>query len=172
MGLNFNYVRTSNKVVIQLANANVLKEIKATENSIYEVLGLEPVIITFLHTAPHVLNLIYTTGIYISLNNSSNDNIDTGKTRQSSPCLIRIPISQPTNTYLQFFTPIGFKNVLSTSVLNQIDLSILDDNRNPLELSDSTPWVVVLRIDFEKTIVETVQPTKIQLRRKTETSSF
>ena len=112
-----------------------------------------------------VCNLVYTSGIYISLNDMSNANIDTGTSQQSSTCLLRIPISQPVNTYLQHFNNVGFKTMLSGSVLNQLDISLLDDNRNLLQLSDNVPWVIVLRIDFEKTIVEVEAPTKINKLR-------
>ena len=159
MGINFLFDSTLSKFVL---NSKTIEEVP---NSIYSMLGLEPRTITLIHTAPHVCNLIYTTGVYLSLNNTSNDNIDTFSASQSSPCLIRLNINQPTNTYLQFYTPIGFKNVLSTSVLNQIDISILDDNRKPLQLTDNVPWVVVLRVDFERNITETIQRTKIQERR-------
>jgi hypothetical protein len=46
-------------------------------------------------------------------------------------------------------------------VLSQIDVSLLDDNRQLLELSDNVNWTIVLRIDFERQITETVETTKI-----------
>jgi hypothetical protein len=78
---------------------------------------------------------------------------------------LRIPISQPINTYLQHFNNVGFKTMLKGSVLNQLDISLLDDNRNLLQLSDNVDWVIVLRIDFEKTIVEHEEPTKLNKLR-------
>ena len=162
MGITFVFNSTISKFALFTTNSKSIEEVP---NSIYSMLGLEPRTITLIHTAPHVCNLIYTTGVYVCLNSSSNDNIDTYSASQSSPCLIRLNVNQPTNTYLQFYTPIGFKNVLSTSVLNQIDISILDDNRKPLQLTDNVPWVVVLRVDFERNITETIQRTKIQERR-------
>jgi hypothetical protein len=45
--------------------------------------------------------------------------------------------------------------------LNQLDISLLDDNRQLLELPDNVKWTVVLRIDFERIILETVDVTKI-----------
>lgn len=135
-------------------------------NNIYNLLGLEESSsFTGDYTAPNVCNLIYTSGIYISLNNIENNNIDTGTTHQSSTCLLRIPINQPTNTYLQYFNNIGFKNLLATQVLNQIDISILDDNRELLELTSNVNWSIVLRIDFEKSIHETVETTRISKLR-------
>jgi hypothetical protein len=139
--------------------------IETCENNIYSLIGIQPTIFTGSLVAHQPCNLIYTTGIYVSLNNVSNNNIDTATTHQSSNCLLRLPVNQPTNTYLQFFNNLGFKNMLSTSVLNQIDISLLDDRREYLELSSNVPWVVVLRIDFEKTIRETVVDTKIKQLR-------
>jgi hypothetical protein len=124
-------------------------------NNAYDLLGI--VASDTTHSAliaPHPVNLTYTSGVYVSLNNVENNNIDTGTSQQSSNCLIRIPINQPTNTYLQYFNNIGFKNLLSASVMNQVDLSILDDDRKPLALTTNVNWVVVLRIDFEKGIVQ------------------
>jgi len=132
------------------------------DNSIYNLLGLLPGV-SFIakYVAPNVCNLVYTSGIYLNLNNIENNNIDTASSHQSSTCLLRIPINQPTNTYLQYFNNIGFKNLLNSQVLNQLDISLLDDNRALLELPDNVKWTVVLRIDFERNIVETVETTKI-----------
>ena len=141
---------------------NISYSIDAIENHIYNILGLE-FNTTFVSklTAPSVCNLIYTSGIYISLNNIENNNIDTASSNQSSTVLLRIPINQPTNTYLQYFNNIGFKNLLSTEVISQIDISILDDNRHHLELSDNVNWSIVLRVDYERVIVENTETSKI-----------
>jgi hypothetical protein len=141
---------------------NVTYTIDEVKNSIYNLLGLVPNV-SFLakYVAPNVCNLVYTSGIYLNLNGVENNNIDTGTIHQSSTCLVRLPINQPTNTYLQYFNNIGFKNLLSTQVLSQIDVSLLDDNRQLLELSDNVNWTIVLRIDFERIILETVETTKI-----------
>ena len=137
--------------------------IDEVDNNAYDLLGIvsSPDSLTLLN-APHPLNLVYTSGLYLSLNNTENNNIDTGSNQQSSTALIRIPINQPTNTYLGYFNPIGFKNLLATNVLNQIDLSLLDDNRKELALTSNVNWVVVLRIDFEKDIVENQKKTTLQ----------
>jgi hypothetical protein len=68
---------------------------------------------------------------------------------------------------LQYFNAIGFRNLLNAQVLNQIDISLLDDNRALLELPDNVNWTVVLRIDFERVILETTEVTKIN-RMKSE----
>ena len=140
-------------------------------NSIYKLLGFTPLITfplsnTKSYFAPNPVNLVYTSAVYISLNNVENANIDTGTSNQSSNVLLRIPVTQPTNTYLQHFNAIGFKNLLSATVLSSIDLSLLDDNRNLLQLTDNVDWCVVLRIDFEKTITETYETTKISKMRQ------
>ena len=141
---------------------NISYSIDAIENHIYNILGLE-FNTTFVSklTAPSVCNLIYTSGIYISLNNIENNNIDTASSNQSSTVLLRIPIGQPINTVLTYFNNIGFKNLLNSQVISQLDISILDDNRHELELTNNVNWSVVLRIDYEKIIVETTETTKI-----------
>ena len=146
---------------------NISYSIDAIENHIYNILGLE-FNTTFVSklTAPSVCNLIYTSGIYISLNNIENNNIDTASSNQSSTVLLRIPIGQPINTVLTYFNNIGFKNLLNSQVISQLDISILDDNRHELELTNNVNWSVVLRIDYEKIIVETTETTKINKMKK------
>jgi len=138
------------------------------DNNIYKLLGIVPED-TIKNFNPHYgknpVSLIYTSGIYISLNNCQNENIDTGTTNQTSNILIRVPIQQAQNTVLGFFNPLGFKNLLNTNVLSAVDISILDDNRQLLQLTDNVDWTVVLRIDFQRTTVETVAPTKINKMR-------
>jgi hypothetical protein len=145
-------------------NVTEIVSINPIDSSIYNLLGMETTTILQVgsHLAPNTVNLIYTTGIYIALNNISNSNIDTAVSNQSSNVLLRLPINQPTNTYLQFFNNLGFKSIISTTVLNQIDISILDDRREYLELTSNVPWTIVLRIDFERTIIETQSRTKIE----------
>jgi len=167
----FSFNKDSSKFMIK--GKMGLNTIDPVENSINKFLGIgsetswldddDPNKIYFIPSG--VCNLVYTSGIYVSLNNISNSNIDTGTSQQSSTCLLRIPISQPVNTYLQHFNNVGFKTMLKGSVLNQLDISLLDDNRNLLQLSDNVDWVIVLRIDFEKTIVEHEEPTKLNKLR-------
>ena len=135
-------------------------------DQIYKLIGLDlndSVPFNEDYYTTHVVNLVYTSGIYIAINNIGNSNIDTGIANQNSNCLIRIPITQPSNTVLQFFNNVGFKNLMSAKVLNQIDMSLLDDNRRPLVFTSNVDWTVVLRIDFQKVIVETVEKTRLQL---------
>ena len=145
-----------------------------TSNNVYKILGLDTgqicdesnhTTIYENYNAPSCVSIIYTSGIYISLNNCQNANIDTGVSNQTSNILIRVPIQQAQNTVLGFFNPVGFKNLLSTNVLSSVDISLLDDNRQLLQLTDNVDWTVVLRIDFQRVIVETVAPTKINQMR-------
>ena len=141
-------------------------DFETCSNQVYRLLGMDltdsNLPFTSTYYSPNPVYLIYTSGVYISLNNVGNSNIDTGISNQNSNCLIRIPITQPSNTILQFFTNVGFKNIMSASVLNQIDLSILDDNRQPLNLTANVDWTVVLRVDFEQGVSEHAVKTRIQ----------
>ena len=178
--INFDYDPNTSKIILNFKrqrfdDAGMTTDnfffpcIIAVDNSIYKLLGIVPEnnIINFSpHKGKNPVALIYTSGIYISLNNCQNANIDTGVANQSSNILIRVPITQAQNTVLGFFNPVGFKNLLSSNVLSSIDLSLLDDNRHLLQLTDNVDWSVVLRIDFQRTISETVEPTKINQMRK------
>ena len=130
------------------------------------MLGVVPTTFVGSHTAPSVCNLVYTSGIYVQVNNFENNNVDTGTSNQSSTCLLRVPINQPSNTYLQYFNNVGFKTLLNTTVINQLDISLLDDRRQPIQLTDNVDWTCVLRIDYEKTVVETAETTKISLMKQ------
>ena len=177
--ITFDYDQITNKIILKfkrgriggdgMTDANFFyPSINPVDNSIYKILGLVPEsnIIDFNpYYGKNPVSLIYTSGIYISLNNCQNANIDTGISNQTSNILIRIPIQQAQNTVLGFFNPVGFKNLLSTNVLSAVDISLLDDNRQLLQLTDNVDWTVVLRIDFQRTTVETVAPTKINKMR-------
>jgi hypothetical protein len=158
----FSYDKAQSKMTIKSANFST-NSIDDIPNNIYKLIGFKSTQFNNTNTlvAPNPINLVYTSGIYLSMNNVQNANCDTGTINQTSNVLLRIPISQPTNTYLQYNNYVGFKNLLSTSVLATIDLSLLDDNRNLLALTDNCDWSVVLRIDFQKTIIESQDTTKI-----------
>ena len=162
--MEFNTALSTYKMAPKVAGQSI--NFEAVSNSVYKMLGIEvgAVGLPFSTTyySPNPVSLVYTSGIYIAINNIGNANIDTSTSNQSSNCLIRIPITQPSNTILQFFNNVGFKNLLSSKILNQIDLSLLDDNRNPLELTSNVNWSVVLRIDFERSVVETFEKTRLQ----------
>jgi len=173
-GIELKYDAAQSKVNISFAGSSG-NHIVDVPNNIYRLLGLTPgynLSMDFFGTdgvpyyvAPNCVSLVYTSGIYVALNNVDNSNIDTGSSTQSSNVLLRIPISQPTNTYLQYFNNIGFKTLLNTQVLSSVDISLLDDNRNPMQLTANVDWSIVLRIDFEKTVQDTVEETKINKLR-------
>ena len=164
-GIELKYDAAQSKVNIRFANDH-LNHIVDVPNSIYRLLGIVPGYnLPVDYVAPNCVSLVYTSGIYVALNNVDNSNIDTGSATQSSNVLLRIPISQPTNTYLQYFNNVGFKTLLNTQVLSSVDISLLDDNRNPMQLTANVDWSIVLRIDFEKGIQDTVEDTKINKLR-------
>lgn len=164
-GIQLSYDAAQSKVKIMFPNGN-LNHIVDVPNNIYKLLGLSVGFnLPSSYTAPSCVCVVYTSGLYVALNNIDNSNIDTGLSSQSSNVLLRIPISQPTNTYLQYFNNVGFKTLLNTQVLSSIDISLLDDNRNLLQLTPNVDWTIVLRVDFERTIQETSEETKINKLR-------
>lgn len=175
--ISFDYDPVTNKIILMFKRSRIgnmtdenffYPSINPVDNNIYKILGLVPEsnIKNFNpYHGKNPVSLIYTSGIYISLNNCQNANIDTGVANQTSNILLRIPIQQAQNTVLGFFNPVGFKNLLSTNVLSSIDISLLDDNRQLLQLTDNVDWSVTLRIDFQRVITETVAPTKINKLR-------
>lgn len=165
VGLYFKYDTAKSKVIIEF-DTGVNNQVVNTPKNLYRLLGLEvSQNLPATYIAPNCVSLVYTSGIYISLNNVENSNIDTGTFSQCSNVLLRMPISQPVNTYLQYFNAVGFKTMLNAHVLSSLDISLLDDNRNLLQLTANVDWSIVMRIDFEKTVDDSYEDTKINRLR-------
>jgi hypothetical protein len=102
-------------------------------------------------TAPYefegTVNLAYTTGINIRLDNIVTENrcpIEGG----GSGVLARIPITVAPFKVLQYFNASPFYTTITTRAIQRIEISLLDDDYEPLVLIGNPVWSIVMRIDF------------------------
>jgi hypothetical protein len=96
----------------------------------------------------NIVNLTYTTGITFRLDNLQTSNRD-ASSGGGSTNLSRIPITTPAYTILQFFNNQPFYTTLKTKVINQISVSLIDDDGNLLNFNGEPNWFVTLRIDYK-----------------------
>ena len=97
---------------------------------------------TFVKT----VNLAYTTGVQIRLDNIRTDNRDS-QTGTSS-ILVRIPITVAPFKVLQYFNSQPFYTTISNRYINSFKVSLLDDEYRLLDLVGNPQWNLTLRVDF------------------------
>jgi len=161
---NISYDREFSKLsLIPVVGGNFT--IYDVDNSCYNLLGVLANTYTTGTAFPYTINLIYTTGVSIAINNIENLN-DEANPNSSSKKIIRIPITSSINTYLTFFNNEPFYSTINNKVLNFLDVSILDDNGNILETNGNHYFHITFRIDFTKSREEVLEKTLIQKFRK------
>lgn len=103
------------------------------------------------HASPYTLdstiNLAFTTGVIVRLDNIITENrcpIQGGGTG----VMARIPITVAPFKVLQYFNASPFYTTLSTRAIQTIDISLLDDNYVPLVLVGDPVWSITLRVDY------------------------
>lgn len=99
------------------------------------------------YTLTNTINLAYTTGIIIRLDNIQTENrcpIVGG----GSGVLARIPVTVAPFKVLQYFNASPFYTTLSNRSIQSIDVSLLDDNYAPLVLVGDPVWSLTLRVDY------------------------
>ena len=99
------------------------------------------------YTLENTINLAFTTGIILRLDNIQTENrcpIVGG----GSGVLARIPITVAPFKVLQYFNASPFYTTLSNRSIQSIDISLLDDTYAPLVLVGDPVWSVTLRMDY------------------------
>jgi len=162
---NISYDREFSKLSLIPDEGEEDFEIYEVANSCYNLLGIVANTYTTGTAFPYTINLIYTTGVSIAINNIENLN-DEANPNSSSKKIIRIPITSSINTYLTFFNNEPFYSTINNKVLNFLDVSILDDNGNVLETNGNHYFHITFRIDFTKPPEEVLEKTLIQKFRK------
>jgi hypothetical protein len=124
------------------------------------------------YTFPSTINLTYTTGILIRLDNIQTENRDseTG----SSSIIGRIPITVAPFKVLQYFNAQPFYTTINNRYINNIKVSLLDDDYRPLVLVGNPQWNMTLRIDFadkvqqarEQKLIEAITTGNMLTNRK------
>jgi hypothetical protein len=109
------------------------------------------------------INLTYTTGITIRINNLITINQDLSKTGSGSTSILRVPINTSPNTVLSLLNNDPFMATISDKVITHIDLGLYDDDQNEL-LIKNNPFFIVLRINFVKSEKYNLDKTGLQTR--------
>ncbi|MGA1048414.1 MAG: hypothetical protein ACO3UU_10400 [Minisyncoccia bacterium] len=162
-GLTWAYNLDTNKLKITTAGSYTFN---VTADSATNVLGfIEGTTYNANVEFDKVVNLTYTTGVQIRLDNISTSNISADRSGGSS-ILARLPITTPAYTILQFFNPQPFYTTIKNKTLTEISISLLDDDSNLLILNGSPNWFVTLRIDYNIPTKLSVDKTNIQKLRE------
>lgn len=104
------------------------------------------------------INLAYTTGVQIRLDNIQTDNRDS-QTGTSS-ILVRIPITVAPFKVLQYFNSQPFYTTIANRYINSFKVSLLDDDYRLLDLVGNPQWNMTLRVDFADKI-ESIRQQKL-----------
>ena len=104
------------------------------------------------HSLPYrfdeILNLTYTSGVVIRINNITTNNIDTYEAGQGGSTMIRLPITTPPNTMLQYFNNQPFLATINNRSITQLNVSIHDDERDFLSLNGDHQFFITIRVDY------------------------
>jgi hypothetical protein len=139
-----------------------------TINSASNVLGYtdDGVSYSLPHTPPNSINITYTTGVSIRVNNVATINQDTSDSSAGSTTILRVPINTSPNTILTHFNPTPFLTTLQNKTLTYLEVGLYDDDQRPLRIKDH-PWFIVMRVDFVQTQDYYLNKTKINQMRET-----
>ena len=131
--------------------------------------------------ATNQVNLTFTTGILIALNNLQLQNRDNQATSSGGTILTRIPINCPLYRILTFYNPTPTMTTLTNRVISSLDIRLLNDDYTPLVLQGNPNFNLTFRIDYLRQTISEVPKNQIQqareIRRKelnqlTSTSDF
>ncbi len=111
------------------------------------------------------INLTFTTGISIRINNLTCDNIDTREDGGGGHTIVRIPIQNSSNSYLSYFNNSPFTTTYSNRILENLDVSVVDDKGNDIELNGIHHYNITFRVDFIEPTNPSISRTKIQQDR-------
>jgi len=142
----FAYNANSNKLFITRASGT--SKFFPIANNAQKLLGYLDQIYAIDEEFSNIVNLTYTTGITFRLDNLQTSNRD-ASSGGGSTNLSRIPITTPAYTILQFFNNQPFYTTLKTKVINQISVSLIDDDGELLIFNGTPNWFVTLRIDYK-----------------------
>jgi hypothetical protein len=102
------------------------------------------------------VNLTFTTGILIAINNLQLQNRDNQSTASGGTILTRIPINCPLYRILTFYTPTPTMTTISNRVISSLDIRLLNDDYTPLILQGNPNYNLTFRVDY-------IQQTKVDI---------
>lgn len=115
-------------------------------------------------TQPGIVNLTYTTGIVLQLDNVTTTNRD--NSGASGATLARIPISCSTNRILQYFNATPFFSQIANRDLSYFRVKLLNDDYTPLVLTGNPDWFIVIRVDYSEKNLPSIIPSDITKMRQ------
>jgi hypothetical protein len=127
---------------------------------------IDPTTTKPIYRATNQVNLTYTTGILISINNIQTSNRDNQAIGSGGTILNRIPINCPLYRILTFYNPQPFYTTIANRVITNLEIRLLNDDYTPLVLQGNPNYNLCFRIDYVKTSGHQVPPTVIQRARQ------
>jgi hypothetical protein len=122
------------------------------------------------HNLPYIfeeiLNLTYTSGITIRFNNITTNNIDTYQGGLGGSTIIRLPITSPPNTMLQYFNNTPFLATVNNRSITQLNVSLHDDEREFLSLNGDHQFFLTVRVDYIRVDDLVLEDTLLNAFRK------
>lgn len=113
-----------------------------------------------------ILNLTYTSGITIRFNNITTNNIDTYRGGLGGSTIIRLPITSPPNTMLQYFNNTPFLATINNRSITQLNVSLHDDEREFLSLNGDHQFFLTVRVDYIRVDDLVLEDTLLNAFRK------
>lgn len=164
------YSYTTNKISVKNNSGTTRIITNLTTHTVSDQLGFASTG-TSLTTAvtielPYCVNLTVTSGINIRMNNIITANKTAKGAGGGGSILARLPITNNSNTFLQYFNPVVFYLTLTSRVINFFDIELLDDKYQPLLFNMEDPnWFIVLKMDYIEKEAIRIDPTTIQQLR-------
>lgn len=140
-------------------------------NSSRHLIGSTSGIKTLPYNAENGINLTYTTGITVRVNNLTTVNQDLSQTGSGTTSLLRVPINTSPNTVLSLLNNDPFMSTVRDKVITHLDVGLFDDKQEELLLKNNA-YFITLRIIFIKTEGYILDRTTLQKWKDTTTPTY
>jgi len=127
---------------------------------------IDPVTSKPFNNATNQVNLTFTTGILIALNNLQLQNRDNQATGSGGTILTRIPINCPLYRILTFYNPQPMQTIVTNRVISNLDIHLLNDDYTALTLQGNPNFNLTFRIDYLKQTPTMIPQNPIQVARE------
>lgn len=133
---------------------------------------IDPTTTKPIYRASNQVNLTFTTGILIALNNIQTQNRDNQAIGSGGTILNRIPINCPLYRVLTFYNPQPFYTTINNRVISNLEIRLLNDDYSPLVLQGNPNYNLCFRIDYLKQTSVAIPRTIIQEARQIQSKSL
>lgn len=122
--------------------------------------------------ATNQVNLTFTTGILLSLNNLQLQNRDNQALGSGGTILNRIPINCPLYRILTFYNPQPSQTIINNRIISNLEIRLLNDDYTALVLQGNPNYNLTFRIDYLKQSSNQLPQNEIQRARQTRTEQL